>query len=138
MAKKTEAKPLELSDFFTNTINANGSKMFLMLNGQKTDHYFIVKGINCKSVMREKISARAAVSSIEDQLKDMEEGELKDAEIHRLKDDAYKPLAAALVSDWSFSDAVDSNLSKLFNENLGLTFSVINHASEDENLKAKK
>ena len=138
MAKKTEVKELKLEDFFTNTINANGSKMFLVLNGEPTKHYFLVKGIGCKSVSREKINARAAVAAIEDKLKGMEEGDLKESELFRLKDDAYKPLVLALVSDWSFNDDIKGNLQRLLDENEGLTFAVISHASDEENLKAKK
>ena len=68
----------------------------------------------------------------------MEEGDLKESELFRLKDDAYKPLVLALVSDWSFNDDIKGNLQRLLDENEGLTFAVISHASDEENLKAKK
>lgn len=138
MAKKAEVKELRLEDFFTNTINANGSKMFLMLNGEQTDRYLVVKGIDCKSATRDRINTRNALSLIDDQLKGMEESDLKTIEQNRLTDEAYKPLAIALVSGWSFDDFNTDNVKRIFDENEGLAFMVAAHASDQSNLQAKK
>lgn len=138
MANKAETKELKLEDFFTNTINANGSKMFLMLNGEQTEHYLVVKGIDCKSSTRDRINTRNALTLIEEQLKGMEESDLKTIEQNRLTDEAYKPLAIALVSGWSFGDFDTDKVKRIFDENEGLAFAVAAHASDQSNLKAKK
>lgn len=138
MAKKTEAKELRLEDFFTNTINANGSKMTLQMNGIDTEHYFIVSGIDCKSASRERINTRSALSLIDEQLKEMEEGELKSLEVNRLVDDAYKPLALALINGWSFGEFSEELVKKILDENEGLSYCAVAHASDESNLQAKK
>ena len=135
MAKKTE---LKLEDFFTNTINSNGSKMPLQKNGEETEHYLVVSSMDSKEAARERINARAALSMIDEHLSDMEDGELKTYELNRLVDDAYKPLAVSLVREWSFGDLTDEKLQLILDENTGLSFSVIAHASEESNLHAKK
>ena len=135
MVKKTE---LKLEDFFTNTINASGSKMTLQLNGEATEHYLLVSGMDCKAAARARINTRTALPLINEQLKDMEDGELKDYEINRLVDEAYKPLAVALISGWSFGGFTDEKLQRILDENTGLSFSVIAHASDESNLHTKK
>lgn len=85
----------DMSDFYTNKSAELGVKYYLYLpNGEKTDHYLIIKSINSKDYQRE-------LSNYANKLLAMKmNGNVNgfDAIEEKLK------LAAKLVKDWSFSD----------------------------------
>lgn len=138
MAKKAENKELKLEDFFTNSINSTGSKLTLQIDGVDTEHFLMVKSIDCTEAFRERINVRAALPLIDEKTKDIENPEMRGYEVDRLQDEAYKPLAALLVSGWSFGELDTDDLRKLFDENIGLSFSVVAHASARQGLRKKK
>jgi hypothetical protein len=138
MTAKTKAKTYSIEDFFTKTISEKGTKMPLLLDGEDTGCYLMVKGIESRSVQRARVVAQVryaeAVESYEATTDKIE----KELTTRQDKESTEIELALSLVVGWSFGEFSEALLNQLLAENQGLSIAVIAHATTPSNYLQKK
>ena len=127
-----------LSDFFTKDISENSTKMELMYDDKKTGCHLMVKGIDAKSIQRERIVAQVAYADAAEESEKITD-KVDRAEFERIeKENIEINFAMVLVDKWSFEDFSKENLNDLLTQNQGLAFAIISHATTPSNYLVKK
>ncbi len=134
----TKAKTYKLSDFMTKDKNETATKMTLMYNEVDTGCFLMVKGIEAKSIQRARINAQVSYADAAEKSEAIKD-KTDNAEFNRDQKEAIEiELALNLVDDWSFGEFTQDALSELLNQNQGLAFAVIAHATTPSNYLEKK
>ena len=136
-AKTTKAKAFTLADFMTKDLNETATKMPLLFDGKDTGCYLMVKGIESKSVQRDRITAQVAYADMAEALEKITD-KIEKAEFERdTKELIEINLALALISDWSFADFELVAAKELLSQNKGIALGVIAHAATPNNYLLK-
>lgn len=129
----------ELKDFFTKTKNEEPSKMDLLLDGNKTGHYLMVKGGQAKSVQRSIIKAQVAYADLSEECEKIKDKQDKISFERDGKEKIEIMLALDLITDWSFGEMDGKQeLTDLLLENKGLALAVFGFANTASNYLEKK
>ena len=136
----TPERKYSLDDMFTSTNSEKGSKMPLFIHGDvDTGHYLKVKGNGAKSVAKSRLTASKNVGIMNEESLEFAEGPEREEFILDALESIKLPYAIDLVCGWSFDETITPELvSRLITENDGLSDSIINHASNEQNLLSKK
>jgi len=138
MTTKTKAKTYQLSDFMTKDKNETATKMSLMYDDKDTGCFLMVKGIEAKSIQRARINAQIGYADAAEKSETIK-GKVNKAEFNRDQKELVEiELALNLVDDWSFGEFTPDALTELLNQNQGLAFAVIAHATTPGNYLEKK
>ena len=133
----TKAKKYTLADFMTKELNETATEMPLLFDGEETGCYLLVKGIESKSVQRERITAQVAYADMAEAL-DKIKDKVERAEYERDNKEAIEiQLAKSLIVGWSFGDLDHTELLDLLNQNKGIALGVIAHAATPKNYQLK-
>jgi len=136
-AKTTKAKAFTLADFMTKDLNETATKMPLLFDGKDTGCHLMVKGIESKSVQRDRITAQVAYADMAEALEKITD-KIEKAEFERdTKELIEINLALALISDWSFADFDLVAAKELLSQNKGIALGVIAHAATPNNYLLK-
>ena len=128
----------KLEDFFTKDLAEKAAKMPLMYDGKDTGCFLMVKGIDAKSVQRARIIAQVGYADAAEE-SELIKDKLEKAEFERnIKEDIEIKLALELVDGWSFDGFDKEKIAELLQQNQGLAFAVIAHATTPSNYLAKK
>jgi hypothetical protein len=138
MTTKTKAKTYKLSDFMTKDKNETATKMTLMYDEVDTGCFLMVKGIEAKSIQRARINAQVSYADAAEKSEAIKDN-IDKAEFNRDQKELVEiELALNLVADWSFGEFTQDALTELLNQNQGLAFAVIAHATTPSNYLEKK
>ena len=136
VAKK--AKTYKLSDFFTKDKNEESTKMALMYDDEDTGCFLMVKGIEAKSMQRARITTQVNYADAAEKSATIAD-KIERAQFEReTKEQIEIVLANELVTDWSFGNYTPSKLLHLLDQNQGLAFAIIAHATTPSNYLEKK
>ena len=132
-------KVFKFEDFFTKTRNEAASKMPLLMDNADTGCYFMVKGMEARSVARQRLNAQVAYAALAEEAESIADKANK-IEFDRLGTESIQiELAKTLIVGWSFhAECDDDGISKILEENQGLSSHVIAHAMTSEMYFAKK
>ena len=138
MTKAKATPKYELKDFFTKTNNETSKRMDLLLDGEKTGHYLMVKGSQAPSIQRSIINAQVTYADIEEDSAKIKDKGDKQEFIESAREEATIKLALDLVDGWSFGEFSIEDLKSLLEENKGLALSVFSFAGTSSNYLQKK
>jgi hypothetical protein len=130
---------MKLEDFYTKTLNEKSSKMALLRGEEKTGHYFMVTGIQAKSVAQAKLETQILYAEMGEEAEIMED-KVQRAVFEKEKTEAIQVVfASTLISGWSFDEKCDlKSKVKLLEENTGLCSLVIAHSATASEYFSKK
>lgn len=132
-------KKFTLEDFHSKTNQENPSKMPLLMDGEDTGCYLLVKGMSARSVAQAKLESQIAYARIEEAVSQIEDEIEKRVYEKEEQERVQNKFACALVSGWSFSNkCTEKEKANLFDEQEGLSSLVISHAAESKEYMAKK
>lgn len=128
-----------VKDFYTKTKHETSSKMALFVDEKDTGAYLMVIGIEARSIAQDRLKSQKAFSMLSDKIEKIEDG-LEKRIFERDESEKIKiELASVLVSGWSFVEEFNSeSMRDLLSENVGLSDSIIAHASSSANYFKKK
>lgn len=138
MTAKTKEKTYSIEDFFTKTISEKGTKMALLLDGDDTGCYLMVKGIESRSVQRARVVAQVRYAEAVESSDLITDKIEKEISARQSKEVTEIELAMSLVVGWSFGEFNETLLKQLLSENQGLSIAVIAHATTPSNYLKKK
>ena len=134
-------KKYSIDNFFTQSLNAAGSKLPLTLpDGTETGEYLVVMGYHADEAVECREAGRLASEQLDHDLKDFDEGSKEYVNLQEYGlTEIHTSLARELVFDWSFGDFDQDTLDRLLAENKGtLPFAITAHAANAENFLKKK
>lgn len=130
-------KKFTLADFQTKSLSETSTKMPIHFENEDTGCYLMVKGIESKSVQRARIVAQVAYADLADEAEKIKDKVDKELFIREQKENIEIDLACQLITGWSFDDFSQELLLDLMEQNTGLAFGVIAHATTPSNYLAK-
>lgn len=129
---------LNFNDFMVKSLFEKAAKMELLMDGKKTEHFLMVKGIEDPSTQRDRVQSQVSYRNLEKALKD-EEDEVTKALKERDGVEAIQIVyASKLIDSWSFGDCTEGDKLKLLGENIGLAALVIGFSASVSNYRKKK
>lgn len=135
---KSKEKNYTLSDFMTKDKNETATKMPLMYDGNDTGCYLMVKGIESKSIQRARITAQVGYADAAEKSEAIKD-KIDKAEFERTEKESIEiELAVKLIDGWSFNECNEDGKRELLEQNQGLAFAVIAHATTPSNYLEKK
>ena len=136
--KTTKAKAFTLADFMTKDLNETATKMPLLFDGKDTGCHLMVKGIESKSVQRDRIVAQIAYADMAEALEKITD-KIEKIEFERNERERIEILLASpLVVGWSFGEMDGKQeLIELLRQNKGIALGVIAHAATPNNYLLK-
>lgn len=126
-------------DFMTKAMFEKAAKMELYLGEEKTDQYFMVKGLESPELNRARVTSQVNYKKLADEIKTIEDDVEKVIREREGVEDIQIIHACELIDSWSFDEECNQgNKLKILSENSGLAALVIGFSAEVTNYRKKK